>query len=75
MKIRNNSAPPIITLKWSEYKKRSVIERFPLSILCGMIVLTLSLNAVYDRSMEKKATDHPVSVGLTVIEEEFKASS
>ena len=68
MKIRTASLP-LITLRWCEYKKRSVIERFPLSILLGILILTLSLSHLYDRSMEKKATSEPLSAGLYVIEE------
>ena len=71
MKSRNSRCAPIITLRWSEYKKRSAIDRFPLSILCGLIILTVSLSALYDRALEKKATDLPVSVGIWVIEEEL----
>lgn len=69
MKLHFGSCPPIVTLRWDEYKKRSIIERFPLSILVGMLIMTLSLNRLYDRSMEKKATSEPISVGLSVIEE------
>lgn len=68
MKKRRSSRAPIVTLKWNEYKKGNVIERFPLSVLCGMIVLTMLLSGLYDRSMEKRATAEPVSVGLSVIE-------
>ena len=69
MKKRSSTPSPIVTLKWNEYKKGNVIERFPLSVLCGMVVLTLSLSSLYDRSMEKRATDEPVSIGLSVIED------
>jgi len=69
MKLRNSSSPPIITLRWNEYKKRSTIERFPLSVLCGMLILTVSLGALYDLRMKRNATNEPISLGLYAIQE------
>ena len=71
MKIRTASCPPIVTLKWSEYRKRSLIERFPLSVLCGMLVLALSLNTLYELDPQRTVTNKPLSAGLAVIEEKL----
>ena len=71
MKIRQQSCPPIVTLRWNEYKRRGVIERVPLSILCGMLILALSLSALYEFYPPKTVTEEPLSVGLTVIEEDL----
>ena len=71
MKIRTASCPPLVTLRWNEYRKRSLIERFPLSVLCGMLVLALSLNALCEHNATKTVTEEPLSVGLAVIEVEL----
>ena len=75
MKIRHPSTSPLITLRWNEYKRRSAIERFPLSILCGMLILTFSLSTLYDRAMQNTVTDKPVSSGLLIIEKEISSDS
>ena len=72
MKLHSTAPTPIITLKWEEYRKRNIIERFPLSIICGMLAITLSLSILYDRSLNSMASDEPISCGLRVIEEELK---
>lgn len=72
MKLHSTAPTPIITLKWEEYRKRNVIERFPLSLICGMIALTLSLSILYDHTLSSKASNEPISCGLRVIEEELK---
>ena len=71
MKLRSSTPTPIITLRWDEYRKRNVVERFPLSVICGMVALTLSLSTLYDYSLYKKASNEPLSLGLQVIEEQI----
>lgn len=68
MRIKNRKPEPIITLRWNEYKKKSVLERFPISALCGILILTASLSFLHDRWLAQTATDEPISSGLAVIE-------
>ena len=60
---------PLVILSWPEYKRKSVLDRFPLAILCGILILVLSIGILYDKAMNLTAENVPVSHGLSVIAE------
>ena len=72
MRMKTSSPQPLIQLSWTEYKKRSVIERFPLSVICGILILSATLGFLHDRSLAESAIDKPLSYGLAVIEEDLR---
>ena len=69
MKIKTHKTSPLIILSWGEYKKRRIIERFPLSFLCGILILTASMSFLHDKALNEKAINAPLSPGIEAMKE------